>query len=232
MQVIPRRQLPRLLRAAGLEAATREFPDVSAVHRLTVRERESLPFTSGPHRKFIYPDGRVEGPFPVADRPALSAFVAAAFAALEVKDVLAMVAEGTFWLNNKNQAAYLWKVEDAQRVACFLRRRGLTDRFQGGFRVRAPRFDAVLPLLAANTFAGGGDVLFAALPPSACCLTILACHHFDLHITSPDARLRDCLAELAAQRGLVAETLALPDLPDMPVSLWAEAENGTKEPPK
>ncbi|HZO92067.1 MAG TPA: hypothetical protein VFB38_27360 [Chthonomonadaceae bacterium] len=216
MQIIPRRELPRLLRAAGLDPHTREFPDVPAVHRLTVREREPRPHIRGPHRKIVYPDGRMEGPIPVADRPALSAFVAAAFTALEVEAVLAVVAEGTFWLNNKAQAAYLAKVADARYVCQFLRRRGLTDRFQGGFCVRRARFSAVLPVLAANTFAGGGDVLFAALSPVGRRLTILACHHYDLHFAAPDPAPLESIADLAAQHGLEPETLALPDLP----ALW------------
>src|SRR5262249_40353134 len=120
-------------------------------------------------------------------------------------------AEGAFWLNNKAQSAYLWKVPDAQRVSRFLRRRGLTDRFRGGFRIACPQFETILPQLAANTYAGGGDVLFTALPP-ATPLTVLACHHFDLHIATPDAALLQTIAGLATEQGLIAESLVLPEV--------------------
>ncbi len=217
MQVVPRHELPRQLRAAGLEPRSREFPDAASVHRLTVRECEPLPYITGPHRKVLYPDGRIEGPFPVADRPNLSAFVATVFAALPVRSALATVTEGAFWLNNRAQSAYLWKVADAQRVARFLRARGLTDRFQGAFRVRREQFATTLPLLAAHTYAGGSDVQFAALDTPGCRLTVLACHHFDLHFTTPDASLLETIVCLAEQNRLAAESLALPDLPD-----WSE----------
>jgi hypothetical protein len=219
VQVVPRHRLLPLLRAAGLETETRDFPEVSAVHRLTVREAEPMPFTGGPHRKLVYADGRVEGPFPVADRPVLSQFIAETFTELGIKETLATIPEGAFWLNNKAQAAYLWKVDDARRVSRFLRRRGLTDRFRGGFRVRREQFAAVLPVLAAHTYAGGADVLFAALEPPQRRLTALACHHYDIHFASPDRPLLDSIAHLAAQHGLTAETLALPDIPDT-AALW------------
>ena len=213
MQVIPRYRLPFLLRAAGLEVVTREFPEAENVHRLTVREAEPMPFTTGPHRKIVYPDGRLEGPFPVADRPALSQFVGTIFQELKVERVLATISEGTFWLNNKALSAYLWKVPDAQRVARFLRQRGLTDRFQGGFVIQRPQFETTLPLLAANTYSGGSDVLFSALPsPSfSCRVTVLFCHHFDLHIATPDASLLESVTTLAARKGLDADSLALPE---------------------
>ncbi len=223
MQIIPRHRLPRLLRAAGLEPATRAFPEALTVHRLTVREREPMPFTVGPHRKIVYPDGRVEGPFPVADRPALSRFVAQVFRELAAPQVLATVADGTFWLNNKTQAAYLDRVADARAVTRYLRQRGLTDRFQGGFCVTLARFDDILPRLAANTFAGGGDVEFAALG-SRVRLTALACHHFDLHFAAPDPALLDAIAALAEQNALEADALALLELPELDAlpPLWNE----------
>jgi hypothetical protein len=214
MQVVPRHRLPMLLRLAGLNAVTREFEDSIEIFRLTVRERAPLPFTSGPHRKVLYPDGRIEGPFPVADRPALSAFVAIVFDSFAVQEVFATVPEGTFWLNNRAQSAYLWKVPDAQKVRHFLRSRGLTDRFRGGFLVQRAQFGSILPRLAANTYAGGADVLFTALSPSLHRLTATACHHFDIHFATPDASLIPTIADLADRHDLLAETLALPELPD------------------
>jgi hypothetical protein len=211
--VIPRHELPRLLRAAGLTSETREFPDAATVQRLTVRECEPLPFISGPHRKVVYPDGRVEGPVPIADRPALSAFVAASFATLGVTEVLATIEDGALWLNSRAQSRYLEDVPDARYVAHFLRRRGLTDRFRGGFVVPAADFEATLPVLAAQTFSGGSNVLFASLS-ALLPLTVLSCHHFDLHLTSPNADLISHLSTLAAERGLQPETLALLDFPE------------------
>jgi hypothetical protein len=161
----------------------------------------------------------VEGPFPVADRPVLSQFIAETFLGLGVEETLATIPAGAFWLNNKAQAAYLWKVADAQRVSRFLRRRGLTDRFQGGFRIRREQFASILPVLAAHTYAGGADVLFAALAPPHLRLTALACHHFDIHFASPDSPLLDAITHLAAQHGLIAASLALPDIPDT-AELW------------
>jgi hypothetical protein len=222
MQIIPRHRLPHLFRAAGLDPVSRDFPDVLEAHRLTVLEQDPLPFVSGPHRKRITSDGRVEGPFPIADRPALSGFIAAAFAAVGASSVLATVPEGALWLNNKAQAAYLWKVPDAQQVALFLRRRGLTDRFQGGFCIRKAHFADSLPRLAANTYAGGSNVLFAALDTPACRLTVLACHHFDLHFASPDPVLLETIAQLAPSHRLMAETLVLPDLSESTFG-WPEA---------
>lgn len=214
MQIVPRKALAQQFRQAGLEAGSRTFSETQESHRLTVREREPKAHVSGPHRKIVYPDGRVEGPFPVADRPALSRFIPAVFAAVGAQSVLATVAEGAFWLNNKSLTAYLTKVADAQRVSAFLRRRGLTDRFQGGFRVMQAQFDTILPWLAANTYAGGGDVQFAALEPASCRLTALACHHFDIHFTTPDASLLLHIRELAEPHNLCVDTLALPELPD------------------
>lgn len=222
MQVVPRDRLPILLRSAGLDPQSREFPDNNVVHRLTVREHEPMAFTGGAHRKLVYPDGRVEGPFPVADRPALSRFIATAFDSLGADAVLATVSEGTFWLNNKAQAAYLARVPDALRVTRFLRMRGLNDRFRGGFRVERARFFVSLPWLAANTYAGGGDVQFVVLQPASIRLTALACHHFDIHFASPDSALIERLAALAAAENLLAEMLELPDLPD-----WTETWAGT-----
>ncbi len=213
MQVIPYREIPRLLRAAGLEPTTREFPDVSEIRRLTVRECNPPPYTRGPHRKAIYPDGRVDGPYPIVDRPALSAFVAAIFHSLPVQSVLAVIPEGALWLNNKSHAAYFDRVPDAQRVCAFLRRRCLTDRFRGGFCVQRAQFNATLPMLAANTFSGGADVLFAAVYNPSCLLTVLACHHFDLHISTPHADSLARIAGLTQEYDLMTEDLALPDLP-------------------
>lgn len=225
MQVIPRHSLPSLLRKAGL-AAARDFPLTTDLYRLTVREQDPVLHVSGPHRKIVYPDGRIEGPFPVADRPALSGFFPRVFSTLGATAVLATVPEGTFWLNNKAQANYLYQVPDAQRVSRFLRRRGLTDRFQGGFVIRADQFVPSLPWLAANTFSGGADVLFSVLAPSSLRLTALACHHFDIHFTSPTDPALSTIAELAAQHGLLAESLSLPELPDWSET-WFSDENAT-----
>lgn len=214
MQVIPRHQLPRLLRAAGLDPITRDFPDACLLHRLTVTECRPLPFTRGPHRKIVYPDGRVEGPIPVADRPLLSRFVAEVFHHAGAHTVLALIPEGAFWLNNRSQATYLRRVPDARRVSAFLRRRGLTDRFRGGFCVRRDQFFDALPLLAANTFAGGADVLFTAPFSRDRRLSLLACHHFDLHLATPDPALYASIAALIGERGLASDTLMLPDLTD------------------
>lgn len=172
----------------------------------------------------VYADGRVEGPFPLADRPTLSGFVAALFRQFQVPTVLATVAEGTFWLNNKAQSAYLWRVLDAQRVSRFLCRRGLTNRFRGGFIVRPDAFHSVLPVLAANTFAGGGDVQFASLAPSLP-LTVLACHHFDLHVATPDAALMERVSDLACRHDLALDSFALPLFADPPFGLgfWPDA---------
>ena len=217
MQIVPRSEIALLLRRAGLDSETREFA-CETVCRLTVKEAVPPVFTKGPHRKVTYPDGRVEGPFPVADRPALSQFIAEALTELEVLDVLALVPDGAFWLNNKAQSQHLHDVADAQTVAKFLRSRGLTNRFQGGFRIEAPQFAAVIPRLAAQTYAGGADVLFVSLD-RRCPLTALACHHFDIHFSAPDPAAIAALARLAESRDLLPDTLSLPDLPDVPV-MW------------
>ena len=217
MQIVPRHEIALLLRRAGLDSETREFA-CEAVCQLTVRESVPPVFTTGPHRKVTHSDGRVEGPFPVADRPALSQFLAAALTELEISDVLAIVPMGAFWLNNKAQAQHLHDVQDAQRVAQFLRGRGLTNRFQGGFRIASPRFASLIPRLAAQTYAGGADVLFVSLD-SRCPLTAVACHHFDIHFSAPDAAVVAALARLAESHDLLPDALALPDLPDVPV-MW------------
>ena len=217
MQIVPRHEIPLLLRRAGLNSETREFA-CETVCRLTVKECVPPVFTKGPHRKVTYPDGRVEGPFPVADRPALSAFIAAALTELDIADVLALVPEGAFWLNNKAQSQHLHDVKDAQAVAKFLRGRGLTNRFQGGFRIESPRFVSAIPRLAAQTYAGGADVLFVSLDRRRL-LTAVACHHFDIHFSTPDSAVISTLARLAASHDLLPDSLALPDLPDVPV-MW------------
>jgi hypothetical protein len=211
VQIVPRFELPRLLNRAGLNAATREFTDEIATHRLTIRETVPVPYLSGPARKAVYPDGRVEGPYPLADRPLLSRFLAEAMAAAGATLVLATVPEGTFWLNNKTMAAYFGEVADAVRVSRFLRQRGLTDKFRGGFLLSPLHFAATLPLLAAQPYAGGADVQFTALHPTGLRLTAVACHHFDIHFASPDAALLDRLAALAPP-ALTAESLALPEV--------------------
>lgn len=222
MFVVPRRKLPALLKTGGLEPQSRDFPEAPEVFRLTIREKNPQPFLSGPHRKVTYPDGRVEGPFPVADRPALSRFIASVFLSLAAEDVLATIPEGAFWLNNRAQSAYLHQVPDAEKVSLFLRRRGLTDRFQGGFQVQASQLGTVLPSLAANTYAGGTDVLFSVLRPSSLRLTALSCHHFDIHFSSPTESVIAAIAEMAEPEGLEAVQLSLPDLPDM-TEMWFSA---------
>ena len=217
MQIVPRHEIALLLRRAGLNSETREFA-CETVSRLTVTEAVPPVFTKGPHRKVTYSDGRVEGPFPVADRPALSQFLAAGLTELDIAEALAIVPEGAFWLNNKAQAQHLHDVADAQRVAEFLRGRGLTDRFQGGFRIAAPQFASIIPRLAAQTYAGGADVLFVSLD-RRCPLMAVACHHFDIHFSAPDAAAIASLARLAEFHNLLPDTLALPDLPDVPV-MW------------
>lgn len=209
MQIVPRHELPRLLRACGLSPETREFPAQERLHRLTVKEQTPPPFAGGPHRKVTMPDGSVEGPYPIADRPALSVFVATCLLEIGAKQTLATIEEGALWLNNHSQKEYLSDVADAQRVSLFLRRRGLTNRFRGGFLVRSSDFTKVLPILAAQTFSGGSNVLFAALSPA---FTVLSCHHFDLHFTSPDTSLLSSITDLARQHGLVADTLMLPEI--------------------
>ena len=217
MQIVPRHELPRLLNRAGLEAGSRKLG--GSVFQLTVKERVPPPFIAGPHRKITYPDGRVEGPFPVADRPALSAFLADAFSESGVCEVLIVTEEpGALWLNNKAQAAHLQQAPDAQKVAKFLRGRGLTNRFQGGFRVLAPRFAAVIPLLCAHAYTGGADVLFVSLDPRFV-LTALASRYFDLHFSACDSALIAALSQLAEDRALQPGSLFLPDLPDVPV-MW------------
>ena len=217
MQIIPRHELKTYLRRTGLNPNSQEFAAETEIYRLTVRELSPPPFTSGPNRRVAYPDGRVEGPFPVVNRPALAAFVAEVFTAFDAGSVLAVVPEGNVWLNNKAQADYLHRVSDAQIVAKFLRSRGLTNRFQGGFCIAPSQF-SVLPVLAAQPFVGGADVLFASLL-SSCRLTALSCHHFDIHFTSPDPESMTRIAALAEQSGLCPETLALPDLPDV-AGMW------------
>lgn len=211
MQIVPRFELPRLLNQAGLNVSTREFPDEIATHRLTIRESEPLPYVSGPKRKAVYPDGRIEGPYPLADRPLLSQFLGAAMTALGAERVLATVPEGTFWLNNKSLAAYFANVPDAMRVCRFLRARGLTDKFRGGFLLSTIDFAATLPLLAAQTYAGGADVQFTVLQPNGLKLTGVACHHFDIHFASPDPSTIVRLIDLTPP-SLVAETLTLPEV--------------------
>lgn len=217
MQVIPRSKLSGLLRAAGLDPTTRTFVSSCEPHQLTLHEAVPMPFVSGPHRKIQYPDGRVDGPYPVADRPALGNYLAGLFTALGIQSVMAVIPEGALWLNNKSQAAYLHKVEDAQRVCRFLRRRGLTDRYQGGFRILHSQFHTAIPLLAANTYAGGADVLFVALVPTPIKLTALACHHFDIHLTALDPCLLEKASDLALSQGLAVEDLGLPEL-----SAWTD----------
>ncbi len=208
MQIVPRFELPRLLSQAGLNVFTREFPNESATHRLTIRETDPLPYVSGPARKAVFPDGRVEGPYPLADRPHLSAFLGATMTALGAKRVLATVPEGTFWLNNKSLAAYFARVPDAMRVCRFLRARGLTDKFRGGFLLSPSDFAVSLPLLAAQTYAGGADVQFSIVHPNGLRLTAVACHHFDIHFATPHPVLIERLSALTPPT-LTAETLAL-----------------------
>lgn len=212
MQVIPRDKLYSLLRASGLDPLTRDFQDACRLHRLTVKECSPLPFIQGPHRKIVYPDGRIEGPIPVADRPRLSRFVARVFHHAGAQVVLATVTEGAFWLNNRSQTNYLHNVPDAQRTSAFLRSRGLTDRFRGGFCVHRDQFFETLPRLAANTFAGGADVLFTAPHTHGSPLTLLACHHFDLHLATPDPVLWSQVLHLTEADGLASDALTLPDL--------------------
>jgi hypothetical protein len=211
VQIVPRFELPRLLNRAGLNVATREFTDEIATHRLTIREAEPMPYVSGPARKAVYPDGRIEGPYPLADRPLLSQFLGATMTAIGAKRVLATIPEGTFWLNNKSLAAYFGKVPDAMRVCRFLRARGLTDKFRGGFLLSPIDFAVNLPLLAAQTYAGGADVQFTLLQPEDLRLTAVACHHFDIHFSSPDPTIIERITALAPA-SLTAETLALPEL--------------------
>jgi len=211
VQIVPRFELPRLLNQAGLNASTREFPDEIATHRLTIRETEPLPYVSGPKRKAVYPDGRVEGPYPLADRPLLSQFLGAAMTALGAERVLATVPEGTFWLNNKSLAAYFANVPDAMRVCRFLRARGLTDKFRGGFLLSPIDFAFTLPLLASQTYAGGADVQFTVLPTKGLKLTAVACHHFDIHFAGPDPATIVRLIDLTPST-LTAETLTLPEV--------------------
>lgn len=214
MQIVPRFELPRLLNRAGLDVRTREFPDQIATHRLTVRETDPIPYVSGPARKAAFPDGRIEGPYPLADRPLLSHFIAETMTAVGAMKVLATIPEGTFWLNNKSLAAYFSAVPDAMRVCRFLRARGLTDKFRGGFLLSPAQFSVALPVLASQTYAGGADVQFTVLQPAGLRLTALACHHFDIHFAGPDAGL---LAYLAARTPahLTAETLVFPELPGL-----------------
>ncbi|MCS6776190.1 MAG: hypothetical protein RMJ43_01435 [Chloroherpetonaceae bacterium] len=209
MQVVPRSRLPRLLRACGLAPETREFPHPERLHRLTVREQAPPAFTGGPHRRVFLPEGAEQEKVPVADRPALSAFVATGFEAVRARYVLATIERGALWLNNRAQREYLADVPDAQRVSRFLRRRGLTDRFQGGFLIPASDFRRTLPMLAAQAFSGGSDVLFAAFPPA---FSVLACRQFDLHFTAPEAACLARIVDLAQQHGLRAEMLQLPDI--------------------
>jgi hypothetical protein len=211
VQIVPRFELPRLLNRAGLDVRTREFSDQIATHRLTVRETDPLPYISGPARKAVYPDGRVEGPYPLADRPCLSHFLGEIMTAIGAEQVLATVPEGTFWLNNKSMAAYFAAVPDAMRVCKFLRARGLTDKFRGGFLLSPAHFAVTLPLLAAQTYAGGADVQFTVVAPALIRLTATACHHFDIHFAGPDSGLLNSLAAMAPAH-LTAESLALPDI--------------------
>jgi hypothetical protein len=211
VQIVPRFELPRLLSRAGLNVMDRNFPDQIATHRLTVRETEPLPYVSGPARKAVYPDGRIEGPYPLADRPLLSHFLGATMTAVGAESVLATVSEGTFWLNNKSLAAYFARVPDAMRVCRFLRARGLTDKFRGGFLLSPAHFADTLPLLAAQTYAGGADVQFTVVQPAGLHLTAVACHHFDIHFASPNAKLLQRVAT-SAPAHLTAETLSLPEL--------------------
>ncbi len=211
MQIVPRFELPRLLSRAGLNVSTREFADETATHRLTIRETEPLPYVSGPARKAVYPDGRIEGPYPLADRPLLSQFLGTTLAALGAERVLVTVPEGTFWLNNKSLATYFGQVSDAMRVCRFLRARGLTDKFRGGFLLSPAHFAVSLPLLAAQTYAGGADVQFTVIQPAGLRLTAVACHHFDIHFAAPDPALIARISALAPA-SLTAETLDLAEI--------------------
>lgn len=214
MQIVPRFELPRLLSRAGLNASTREFPDEVGTRRLTIREIDPPPYISGPSRKTVYPDGSVEGPYPLGDRPLLSRFLGDAMAALGAEQVLATVSEGTFWLNNKSLAAYFAPVPDALRVCRFLRARGLTDKFRGGFLLSPSEFADSLPQLAMQTYAGGADVQFTIVRPSGLYLTAVACHHFDIHFSSPDPAVIARLISLTPPT-LLAETLSIPEIPDL-----------------
>lgn len=214
MQIVPRFELARRLRRAGLEAATREFPDEVATHRLTVRETEPAPYISGPSRKTVYPDGSFEGPFPLGDRPLLSRFLAEVMDALGAEQVLATIPEGTFWLNNKTLATYFAPVPDAMRVCKFLRARGLTDKFRGGFLLTPTQFALSLPQIAAQPYTGGANVQFTVLQPESLRLTAVACHHFDIHFASPDPALMTRIAALTPPT-LTADTLGLPDFSDI-----------------
>lgn len=221
MRVVPKGDLPQFFRAAGMDADTRAFSCDALLHRLTVKEAIPPEFHGGPHRKVVYADGRIEGPFPVSDRPALSAFFPTVFSRLQVRYVLATVVEGTFWLNNKAQLDYLKRVPDAVRVGHWLRRRGLTDRFQGGFLLRPCEFAEALPQLAANAYAGGSDVHFTVIAPRALPLTAVACHHFDIHFASPNAMVMRQVQEFAEAQGLAIESLAEPEIPDG-VGFWSD----------
>ncbi len=227
MQIVPRFELPRLLGRAGLNVSTREFHDEVATQRLTVRETDPMPYVSGPARKSVFPDGRIEGPYPLADRPLLSTFLGQILIAVGAERVLATVPEGTFWLNNKSLADYFGRVPDAMRICRFLRARGLTDKFRGGFLLTPDQFAVFVPILAAQPYAGGADVQFTALQPTPLHLTAIACHHFDIHFASPDPRLLERVAALAPA-ALTAETLTLLEIPDL---FGSSDRAGTLRPP-
>jgi hypothetical protein len=84
-------------------------------------------------------------------------------------------------------------------VTAILRRVGITDRFQGAFRIGNHEFDSHVTLLASQPFCGGPDVYFAARPAP---LLITACREFDLHIETADAELGAKLAGVARREGL------------------------------
>ena len=210
MEIVPAHNLPSLLRLHSVDPEAQSLAVGERAERMTIQESQPPVWVKGPHRKAVHTGALTQGPFPVEDRPALSNFVARVFTELEVGAVLATVPPGAFWLNNKGLSLYLRNVAGARTVSTFLRSRGLTDRFQGGFLVRSSDFTRVVPVLAAGAFCGASNVLFTSLSLEIT-LTVLACQHFDLHVAGYQTALLDRIADLAQTAHLSVLRLAVPD---------------------
>ena len=199
MRVLSRHALATWLAQRGVDQDRLTWRDSPAPFRMLVRESQSEEIDVGPHRRVSLPD---EGTFlkvRLGDRPALGAFVDRAFSDCSAQVVCACGEPESYWLNNRGYAAYLSRVEDARRIHRCLGSVGLSNKFRGGFLVRPFEYGTHLPMLAAQPFCGGPDVLFTSEEPP---LLILACHEFDLHVEARDPALANRIEALAADSGL------------------------------
>lgn len=227
MRVLSREALGRWLSANGIDADRLTWRGDPAPFRLLVRDPADPDAAPGPHRRLSVPGEETIIKIPLADRPRLSRLVSRIMYEAGVGEVCAFGLPESYWLNNRGYAAYLEKVEDARRIHRFLSRAGLTNRFRGGFLVRPHEFESHLPMLAAQPFCGGPDVVFASAAPP---ILVTACHEFDLHVELRSAELTDRVSELARGVNLDVRRSDLPPAAD-DSDISAEGAKAASQPP-